>query len=101
MNTALIDRVNKVVETIALPLDLPQEAFIFLGQPRRIPNFDIIFHMLPEHLRACLNSDASILHKRRNNQALYRLQLVGDGFLIVKISNTAIVEIAISTDFGF
>jgi hypothetical protein len=96
--TANIERVQEVIEKIKLPLQLPEDAFILWGQPRRIPDFDIIVSVLPSELRACLNLEASILHSERKGQSTFLLTLIQDGFLRIKILDKSIVELSITAN---
>ncbi|MEW6737415.1 MAG: hypothetical protein AB1489_39405 [Acidobacteriota bacterium] len=43
---------NILINSISLPLQLPKEAFLWVGKAHPIPNFDLVFYQLPVDLIA-------------------------------------------------
>ena len=61
----MTDEVEKIIESIAFPIALPEEAFTVAGKPRRLPDFEIIINQLPAELLPYLDLEATVLHSGR------------------------------------
>ena len=92
-----MDKVDKILESISLPIELPEEAFIFLGKQRRLPDLNLVINQLPAELRDSLNLDGSILQSSQGEESVCILQITNGGNLRIQIRNKSIVGLTRSS----
>ncbi len=85
-----MSEVQKIIQSIVLPIQLSEDVFLLLGKKRRIPDFDLMIRHLPEELRAYLDPNATA---SSGGTRTYLLPLI-EGRLRIRIEEQAIVEIA-------
>lgn len=88
-----VDEIDELIESIILPLALPNEVFALSGT-ERLPSLDSLIGHLPEKLRARLDLDMSGISKLENKEAVYRFWLIDGSYITLKVKNEAIVELA-------
>lgn len=85
-----MDELDEIINSIQLPLPLPEAAFIIFGKQRRAPDFDLILAQLPTALRAHLDANGTA---SSCGAFTYLLPLIDGRFLRMKVENQAIVEL--------
>jgi hypothetical protein len=91
---SIMDKVEKIIKLLSLPLALPEEAFILGGRPRRLPDIDLIINNLPQELHVYLDLEATVLHSGRGGQSTFLLTLLDASYLRIRIKNRFIVELS-------
>lgn len=84
-----MSEVQKIIQKIALPIELSDDVFLLLGKKRRIPDFDLMLHHLPEELRGHLDPNATA---SSGGVGTYLLPL-REGRLRIRVEDQFIVEI--------
>jgi len=87
----VMDDLDRVIESISLPLTLPEAAFLLCGKERRVPDLDLIIHQFPSQLRTYLDPNATA---SGGGHSTYLLPLMDGRFLKMRIENHAVVELA-------
>ena len=94
-----MDHVDKIVQALDLPLVLQNEAFSHnYEESSQLPDVTVVISMLPDELYPYLDLDVTASHRRKDGQIIYRLLLVDDGSLKIRVENRQIVEITRSWD---
>ena len=89
-----MDKVEKIIRAIPLPLALPEDVFTAFGKPRRLPDIDLIINRLPGELHAYLDLEATVLHSGRGGQSTFLLTLMDASYLRIRIKGRTIVELS-------
>jgi hypothetical protein len=89
-----VDKVDQIIQTISLPKALPEDVFESSGRVRRLPDIDLIIHLLPAQLLPFLDLEATILHSGRGGQNTFLLTLNDSSYLRIRIKSRSIVEMA-------
>jgi hypothetical protein len=84
--------VEKILESLSLPLALPEAFFELSDGPDPIT----IVNELPQELRGLMDLDVTASHKKRDGQIVYRLPLINGECLKIRVQNHSIVEIIIA-----
>jgi hypothetical protein len=87
-----MDEVEKSVNSVSLPLVLPEAAFVLFGKERRIPDFDLIIKSLPVEVRTLLDPNATA---SGGGQSTYLLPLMDGRHLKIRIESHSIIELAV------
>ena len=87
-----MNSMEKIIESVSLPLVLPEEAFAL---SKEFNSADPLFLLneLPEDLRNQINMDDYVSIKRYDGIVVYRFELFGGTFLKIKLQNRSIIEI--------
>ncbi|MEW6734552.1 MAG: hypothetical protein AB1489_24720 [Acidobacteriota bacterium] len=94
-----MDEVEKLIQSVSLPLALPEEAFFLFGRQRRIPDFNLILAQLPAALSNLVEQNSTASSCGKNT---YLFQFSNGGYLRMKLHNRMIVELAkIEEDLHF
>jgi hypothetical protein len=86
-----MDSIEKVIQTITLPLVLPDEVFIAIGSGY-VLTVESLLGSLPSELSNFIDLSKTTFCKRRGNQTRYFLHLEGKSFLEVVLEEKSIVE---------
>jgi hypothetical protein len=86
--------VEKIIESVSLPLVLSENAFMFSIEGNEVDPLYLI-NELPENLRYSLNLDDYVSIKRYDEAVVYRFTLLDGGYLKIKLQSRAIVEFTI------
>ena len=87
-----MNSVEKIIESVSLPMVLPEEAFMLSKEDNSAdPLF--LLNELPENLRIHINLDDYVSIKRYDGIIVYRFTLLEGDHLKIKLQNRAIIEI--------
>jgi hypothetical protein len=89
-----MNTVEILINTVTLPMVLPDEVFELMGKPRRFPDIDLIINQLPAELHALLDLEATVLQSGRSGQNTFLLTLMDSSYLRIRIKNRSIVELS-------
>jgi hypothetical protein len=88
-----IDQVNMIVAALPLPIVLPEDALAITEEQRLLPDITLVLSMLPAELMPYLDLDVTASNKLRNGQVIFRLMLIDEGSLKIRVQNRTIIEI--------
>jgi hypothetical protein len=88
-----MDQVDMIVDSLTLPITLPEDPLAVTEEQRTLPDVSLVLSMLPEELFQYLDLDVTASNRMRDGQVIYRLMLVDDGSLKIKVKDRTIVEI--------
>jgi hypothetical protein len=86
-----MDEVEEILQTIALPLQLPEEAFLLSDE--HLPDILYLIGELPERLRDHLDLEVTASNKKKDGEIIYRLPLIDGDCLKIRIQDRSIVEV--------
>ncbi|MEW6734737.1 MAG: hypothetical protein AB1489_25655 [Acidobacteriota bacterium] len=82
--------IEQIIESIPLPLTLPEQAFTLYGN-HPVPDFVCILNNLPPNLLNFLDLDKSAISEGKGS---YLLPLASSGYLRIKLRDQAIIELS-------
>ena len=94
-----MDSVNRIVQSISLPLSLPEGSLGKTAIGRDMLDVTMVVSMLPRELYPYLDLDVTASHSRNDGQIIYRLLLVDEGTLKIRVQNHSIVEVTRIWDY--
>lgn len=89
-----MEQVEAILQSIALPILLPEHAFAYFGNQRRL-DIESLVAQLPQQLRYCIDLEATALQSGNDEQRIFILPLTNGNHLKLKVVEWFIVEIEV------
>jgi hypothetical protein len=87
---------QKIIDSVKLPIELPEEGFIQHGAKQRLVDFWLMIKALPIELRQSVDRDSTITNV---SQETFALPLKSGGYMFVRLKGTYIVRLELSGKF--
>ncbi|KAF0245054.1 MAG: hypothetical protein FD167_3581 [bacterium] len=87
---------QSVIDSVKLPIELPEEGFIQYGTKQRLVDFWLMIKALPTELRQSVDRDSTITNI---SQETFALPLKSGSYIFVRLKGTHIVRLELSERF--
>jgi hypothetical protein len=87
---------QKVIDEVKLPIELPEEGFIQHGTRQRLVDFWLMIKALPSELRHLVDRDSTITNI---SPETFALPLKNGSYVFVRLKGTYIVRLELSERF--